>query len=154
MARALRVIMAKLFYIVNTNFIFDDFCQLETELLCDSAWQTAEFVMKLLGWRISLSEEKRLPFSAQFSMLGAIVDLTLVAQGIITVMNKPSGIEEMQNLVQQIFSGETTSMASLETLRGRMIYAAGHTFGRCTQLAASNPTHFTFDEAWAKGYSG
>ena len=62
MARALRIIMARLFMLVNTNF-FDDFCQLEMSTLCPSAWERAEMVMKLLGWRISSSEEKRLPFS-------------------------------------------------------------------------------------------
>eukprot|EP00435_Cladocopium_sp_Y103_P070065 s236_g34.t1 len=57
MARALRIILAKLFMVVNTNF-FDDFCQLEVPELCQSAWDTAEMVMKLLGWRISTSEER------------------------------------------------------------------------------------------------
>ena len=64
MARALRIIMSSLFLLVNTNF-FDDFCQLEVDALCDSSWQTAELVMKLLGWRISMSEDKRLPFATQ-----------------------------------------------------------------------------------------
>ena len=62
MARALCMIMAELFLVVNTNF-FDDFCQIEVDDLCDSAWSTAEMVMKLLGWRISVSDDKRLPFS-------------------------------------------------------------------------------------------
>ena len=68
MARALRLIMSQLFMLVNTNF-FDDFCQLEVEALGPSAWDTAELVMKLLGWRISMSDDKRLP--QEFSMLGA-----------------------------------------------------------------------------------
>ena len=50
-ARALRLIMSELFMIVNTNF-FDDFCQLEEDQLCSSSWETAEMVMKLLGWKI------------------------------------------------------------------------------------------------------
>jgi len=54
MARALRIILSELFALVNTNF-FDDFCHLECEGLCNLAWQTAELVMRLLGWRISMS---------------------------------------------------------------------------------------------------
>ena len=134
MARALRIILSELFLVVNTNF-FDDFCQLETDALCDSAWQTAEFVMKMLGWKISMSEEKRMPFASQFSMLGAVVDLSMVTRGIISVLNKPSRIEDLQNLVSEVCRGETAAMSTLETLRGRMLYAAGHTFGRCTQLS-------------------
>ena len=75
MARALRIIMSKLFLLVNTNF-FDDFCQLEIPKLCKSAWDTAELVMQLLGWRISTSDDKRLPFATKFTMLGAVVDLS------------------------------------------------------------------------------
>ena len=61
--------MSELFMIVNTNF-FDDFCQLEEDQLCSSSWETAEMVMKLLGWRISMSDDKRLPFGVEFQMLG------------------------------------------------------------------------------------
>ena len=61
--------------LVTTNF-FDDFCQLETLPLCDSARQTAELVMQLLGWKVSMSDDKRLPFAYEFNMLGAVVDLT------------------------------------------------------------------------------
>lgn len=76
-ARALRIIMSELFLLVKTNF-FDDFCQLEDECLAESAWGTAEMVMKLLGWRISVSEDKRLPFLQVFNMLGSVLDLSVL----------------------------------------------------------------------------
>ena len=120
--------------VVNTNF-FDDFCQLEREGLCNSAWETAELVMKLLGWRISMSEDKRSPFSEEFNLLGAVVDLTKAACGSIAVHNKPSRINDLQSLVQSICGSETVALSTLETLKGRLLYAAGHTFGRCSQLA-------------------
>ena len=134
MARALRIIMAQLFMLVNTNF-FDDFCQPELTALCTSAWDTAELVMKLLGWRISMSEDKRIPFSHEFSMLGAIVDLSNSVFGRVSVKNKDSRIKDIGALVEQVCAKDLIPMSVLETLKGRLLYAAGHTFGRCTQLS-------------------
>ena len=71
----LRIKTAELFLVVNTSF-FDHFCQIEVEGLCDSAWSTAEMVMKFLGWRISLSEDKRLPYDHSFQILGAVMDFS------------------------------------------------------------------------------
>ena len=134
MAKSLRLILSELFTVVNTNF-FDDFCQLECEGLCNSAWETAELVRKLLGWRISMSEDKRSPFSEEFNLLEAVVDLTKAASGTIAVHNKPSRINDLQSLVESICESETVALSTLETLKGRLLYAAGHTFGRCSQLA-------------------
>jgi len=134
MARALRIIMAQLFLLVNTNF-FDDFCQLETLPLCQNAWETAEMVMKLLGWKISTSEEKRLPFAACFQMLGAVVDLSEMSHGRIMVRNKPTRLDDITQLVNTILNKTKVPQSLIETLRGRLLYAAGHTFGKCTQLA-------------------
>ena len=133
-ARALRLIMSELFMIVNTNF-FDDFCQLETDELCASSWETAEMVMKLLGWKISMSEEKRLPFDCKFQMLGAVVDLSMCKQGLVKVSNKPSRMADIKALVEDVCSRDSISLSVIETLKGRLLYAAGHTFGRCTQLS-------------------
>ena len=133
MARALRLILSNLFMLVCTNF-FDDFCQLETLPLCDSAWRTAEMVMQLLGWRVSMSEDKRLPFDDQFNMLGAVVDLTDSSKGCVRVKNKDSRISDIGTLVKDICSRQLVPQSTMDTLKGRLLYAAGHTFGRCTQL--------------------
>ena len=137
MARALRLILAQLFAIVNTNF-FDDFCQLECRALGESAWQTAELVMRLSGWRISMSEDKRGPFAQTFNLLGAVVDLSAATSGVVSVHNNPSRMEDLQNLVNSICDSKTVALpelSTMETLKDLLLYAAGHTFGRCTQLS-------------------
>eukprot|EP00435_Cladocopium_sp_Y103_P062520 s739_g24.t1 len=134
MARALRLILSELFMLVNTNF-FDDFCQLEINDLCESSWSTAELVMDLHGWRISLSEEKRLPFAKEFNMLGAVVDLSETKHGVVRVRNKDSRVKDIGELVEDVCARQLAPASLMETLKGRLLYAAGHTFGRCTQLA-------------------
>ena len=49
--------------------------------------------------------------------------------------NKPSRLEDIAGLVADIVSKQKVPVSLVETLRGRLLYAAGHTFGRCTQLA-------------------
>ena len=133
-ARALRLILCILFLLVNTNF-FDDFCQLEFSPLCTNAWSTAETVMKLLGWKIAMSEDKRKPFSYSFTMLGAVIDLSKSSEGKVVLMNKPSRVSELKDAVEDVLTAGNLSYAQLRSLRGMLLYAAGHIFGRCTQIA-------------------
>ena len=132
-ARALRLILSKVFKLVVTNF-FDDFCQLELEPLRDSAWNCAETVMGLLGWKISVGEDKRRPFAKSFEILGAIISFEGNA---IEVCNKASRIQQLQVQASELRKslGSFVSRSVLESLKGRLLYAAGHTYGRCTQLA-------------------
>ena len=135
-ARALRLMLTKVLKLVVTNF-FDDFCQLELGLLRNSAWMTAESVMSLLGWKISMGEDKRKPFSKTFKILGAIIKLPESESKVVEVYNKESRLlrlkEQMEELRQSL--GVHIGRSKIEPLKGRLLYAAGHTYGRCTQLA-------------------
>ena len=132
-ARCLRLILSRLFLLVNTSF-FDDYCQLEFGPLCDSAWKTAETVLSLLGWRIATSGEKRLPFGQRFHMLGAVVDLSRSAEGEVLILNKESRVKKLL-AAAELEVGANFNESDLQSLRGRLLYAAGNVFGRCTQVA-------------------
>eukprot|EP00435_Cladocopium_sp_Y103_P001953 s3084_g1.t1 len=133
-AKSLRLILCRLFLLTNTSF-FDDYCQLEFAPLRDSAWRTAEAVFHLLGWRIAMGDDKRAPFQKEFNMLGAVVDLTRSHEKIVTIANKPSRVEELLEYVKGLSVGTSFTETQLQSLRGRLLYAAGNTFGRCTQVA-------------------
>ena len=75
-----------------------------------------------------------MPFSQEFSMLGAVVDLTRTAEGVVSVCNKDSRINDIGKLVEDLCARDMAPMSLLETLKGRLLYAAGHTFGRRNQL--------------------
>ena len=51
--------------------------------------------MGLLGWKIAMNAEKRLPFSKRFQMLGAVVDLTQAKDGVVQMSNKGTRVEEL-----------------------------------------------------------
>ena len=133
-AKCLRLILCRLFLLTNTSF-FDDYCQLEFGPLCDSAWKTAETVLGLLGWKIALSEEKGVPFAKTFGMLGAVVDLTQSSAKMVKIANKQSRVAELVKFVEGLALGREFTETQLQSLRGRLLYAAGNTFGRCTQVA-------------------
>ena len=135
-ARALRMILTRLFKLVVTNF-FDDFCQIELAPLSDGAWKTAELVLSLLGWRISMGDDKRKAFSKRFEILGAIVTFPPPGGATIEVTNKESRLLQLKQQVNELkgFLKATAPRAMLESLKGRLLYAAGHTYGRTTQLA-------------------
>ena len=135
-ARAIRVILSKVFKLVVTNF-FDDFCQLELGLLRQSAWTTAETVMNLLGWSISVGDDKRRPFEKAFEILGAVVTLPQCGDLAIQVSNKESRLLQIKEQVEELTGklDESVPRSKLESLKGRLLYAAGHTYGRVTQLS-------------------
>lgn len=82
-----------------------------------------------------MSEDKRLPFGKRFNMLGAVVDLNQSAEGIVQISNKPARVSELVASVEALELGADFTESQLQSLRGRLLYAAGHTFGRCTQVA-------------------
>ena len=145
-ARALRMILSRIFRLVVTNF-FDDFCQLELETLADSAHKTAELVLELLGWEVSKGEEKRKPFASSFEILGAVVSFELSDSPFVRISNKASRIEQLVEVVGGLKGrvGQKISRTSIESLKGRLLYAAGHTHGRCTQLACQLLHKFSGD---------
>ena len=65
-ARALRIILSRLFFLVNTSF-FDDYCQMEIEELTDSADLTALGVLDHLGWEVADGDKLR-PFATEFTI--------------------------------------------------------------------------------------
>ena len=133
-AKCLRQILCRLFLLVNTSF-FDDYCQLEFGPLCDSSWKTAETVLTILGWKIAMGEDKRVPFGKRFNILGAVVDLSHSMEGEVLSMNKESRVQELAATVNKLVEGAQFNESALQSLRGRLLYAAGNTFGRCTQVA-------------------
>ena len=135
-ARSMRTILSRLFKLVVTNF-FDDFCQLEVDQLQNSAWKTAEMVMELLEWDISRGEDKRRPFEKSFEILGAVVSLESSPNRCVKVSNKESRIAQIQDMYRELEQSMNggISRSFLESLKGRLLYAAGHTYGLCTRLA-------------------
>ena len=72
--------------------------------------------------------------SGKGTILGAMVSLKNAPQGEVCVFNKPERVPDIVALFRDIASG-SAPLGKLPSLRGKLLYAAGHTFGRMTHLA-------------------
>ena len=107
-------------------------------LRCFPRWIANVIYLNCLRWSTLTSLMIFVSLSATpcvILLLGAVVDLSQTTAGVVSVQNKPSRISDLESLVQSICDSQTVTLSTLETLKGRLLYAAGHTFGRCTQLA-------------------
>ena len=139
MARALRIIAARLFRLVVTNF-FDDFTQIEVEPPCKSAQKTLEDLMSLLGWGVAQEEKKRKPFQEKFEPLGVVRDLAETTLNSVQVSNKPNRLEEVAATLREHLEEGTMTRRQTESLRGRMQFLGQHAYGRIGALATRGLT--------------
>lgn len=81
--------------------------------------------------------KRREPSEKIFEILGAVVKLPDKGSAVVEVSKKPSRLAQIQEQVEELRSqlGASVSRSRLESLKGRLLYAAGHAYGRCTQLA-------------------
>jgi hypothetical protein len=131
-SRAISVLAARLLSVTVVEF-FDDFTQVEPERLCESAYASLEQLLNLLGWRISMSEEKRKSFSKLFVSLGVEVDLSLTKDKKVLLRNKPGRVEGIRQLANSILAPDgRLGFKEALSLRGRVSYAEGQTHARVT----------------------
>eukprot|EP00438_Fugacium_kawagutii_P021792 Skav200330 [mRNA] locus=scaffold2835:14560:15474:+ [translate_table: standard] len=84
-----------------------------------------------------MGDDKRKPFAKSFEILGAVVAFPKCGNSIVEVRNKDSRLVQLAEMTEQLKSRVNGRIPRhfLESYKGRMLYAAGHTYGRCTQMA-------------------
>ena len=63
-------------------------------------------MLRLLGWEIAESVEKRLLFNDSFVTLGVQVSFSLKAEAVMEVKNKPGRVQEIEAAVMEIMEKE------------------------------------------------
>eukprot|EP00973_Karenia_brevis_P068496 9526622-Karenia_brevis.AAC.1 len=86
-----------------------------------------------MGWKVSLSEAKRLPFAKCFVSLGAQLDFGRMHDGEIVLSNKPGRIEVIGELIGGALNGGLRTSILL-SIRGKVIYADGQLFGKLSAV--------------------
>ena len=76
-SRTISKLLSELLTLTTVEF-FDDFTQLETTASAQSAQDSFEGLLSLLGWEIATEEKKRKPFAKRFITLGVLVDLSSI----------------------------------------------------------------------------
>ena len=120
---------ARLLHLILVEF-FDDFTQLETEELAESAYESLEELIDLIGWEISTTQGKRLPFAEKFVALGVAVDLSDAEAGTVKLSNKPGRIPALRKQIEAAVSCGELSFKEALSIRGRLAFAEGQNYGR------------------------
>ena len=131
-AKALKLIMSRLLWLVNTSY-YDDFTQMEIAGLAESASKSAERLMDLLGWEISRGDKLH-PLQARFNILGVSLDLSQSDEGVIRVHNKEGRLESLWQALSSMKADRAKVYDSLASFKGRLLFATNHVFGRCAQI--------------------
>ena len=115
-----------------TNY-YDDFPVVDFKILSEHTAAAARALTSLLGFECSL--DKELPFDSSAEMLGVVMDLTESASGLIKVSNKPSRMEELKNVLQEIVDSGTVRTKELASIFGRALFVESQFMGKSGKLA-------------------
>ena len=80
-----------------TNF-YDDYCVVEVAELAQSAEESVEALMAVLGWSLKALP----PFSDRTEALGAVLRLDRCLEGLAVIENKPKRVEEIFGAIDAI----------------------------------------------------
>ena len=141
-SRAISAIAGSLFSLATVEF-FDDFTQLEPVATSQSAQFAMESMLKLLGWRIAMTEAKRKPFDKEFVALGVQVNLSRISVGEIVLQQKPGRAEALQQQVDALLKADIMGFKDALSIRGRIFFCEGQTFGRVSAPVIRMLTRWT-----------
>ena len=138
--RALSTLLATTFLVPCTNY-YDDFPIVVPAQLAPSTEATLTRFESLLGWTFK-GGEKALPFAEEFAVLGVRLDLAGAAEaGEVKVGNKKERVEKIVAEIEEILASGCIHSAQAASLRGKLMYAVGQTFGKCGGAAAKVLSH-------------
>jgi hypothetical protein len=129
-ARGLWKILVGLFGFALTHY-FDDYPVLEFCILTEHSQSLIDRILELLGWTTKTQQE----FAPSFDVLGVVCDLSKSSTGCVTFTNKPKRLEELRTDVERIVASGILRRSEARSLRGRVLFARGQTFGRCGAVA-------------------
>ena len=128
-SRALSALAGEIFKLVTVEF-FDDFSQIDPVRSSPSAQFAMEGLLKLLGWKVAMTESKRKPFAPIFVALGVQLDFTDILKGDIHLCQKPGRLEALELQIASILDTDCMSFKDALSVRGRVYFSEGQVFGR------------------------
>ena len=128
-SRAIAALGTRLFSLFLVEY-FDDFTQVESSQLGDSAQETFEEMLSIIGWQVADTQSKRKPMSTLFLALGIQVDFDKSDEGYIILRPKDGRIDGINEMVNDILKKGTLSFKEALSIKGRLQFAEGQLFYR------------------------
>ena len=117
------------FMLIWTNH-FDDYPQLDLEVMGQRSHIAAERLMALVGWSVSQDEAKRQPFQRSFAPLGVVIDFKSSEEGKIILSNKSSRTKAIAEECRAIISADEFHPPGARSLLGRVSFCEAQCFSR------------------------
>ena len=109
---------------------YDDYPQLDLLASGDSAQETAERLLDLIGWSFSTKETKRKPIARSFEVLGVVFNFEECKLQKIIVTNKETRVRQIVEELDLILDTGNLTAQRAASLRGKLQFAETHTYGR------------------------
>jgi hypothetical protein len=87
-------------------------------------------MLQLSGWKVAMTDTKRLPFDVKFVSLGVMVDFTSASDKEIVVTNKPGRLEGVQQLILEVLRKGFMGFKQALSIKDKITYAEGQLFSK------------------------
>ena len=141
-SRAIASLAARLLSLIIVEF-FDDFTQLESARLAESAQSSLEELIELIGWDLARTDEKRVPFASSFVALGVKINLSSVANGLVKLSNKPGRVDALHEQIEAAARAGSLPFKEALSIRGKLAFAEGQNYGRIAAPVAQQLSRWT-----------
>ena len=132
-SRALSALGARLFSLLLVEF-FDDFTQVESSETGESAKNTLEGMLNLLGWEVATTEAKCKPAEVKFNSLGVEIDYAESVDRKVTIRPKEGRIKKILEEVMEILSEGQMDFKQALSVKGKLQFAEGQLYHRVTAV--------------------
>ena len=128
-ARAMREVLQRFLRLPVVNY-FDDFPHVDVESMAVRSQVVMEEAMRTLGRGIAEEQKKRAPPAQRFVVLGVVIDLEKVSDGLVLVRNKPERAEELDAVIQELAQLRSFPPSMAAKVYGRLNFAEAQCSGR------------------------
>ena len=128
-ARALKEVLQRFLMLPVVNY-FDDFPHVDVEGMAVRSQVVMEEAMRTLGWSIAEEQKKRAPPSQSFVVLGVVIDLGKVSDGLVLVRNKPERADELDAVIRELAHIRSFPPSTAAKVYGRLNFAEAQCSGR------------------------
>ena len=112
---------------------FDDFPMASRSAVACSTQATVRALLSLTG--LEFAEDKCPPFHSEVEALGVVLDVSKSSQGIVTVRNKQSRIDELKPVLDDVLATGRVIPCELPSFLGKLQYADAQVWGRAGHMA-------------------
>ena len=114
---------------------FDDFPVLSRADIASHTEEHVALLLDLLGMKFSREGKKWLPFDEAMAVLGVVLDLSEVHNGLVTFKHTDSRRAELDESLSRHLAEDSLTSKEAESLRGRLIWFDSLLFGRIANLS-------------------